>query len=84
MPRVETEVINDLNPNVAAMWRSVRDRSDDLLSELRRLDYSRATFEQYRHSQPTDEIDRAVRQIVVARMSRKSFAWSERLRGGRR
>jgi DNA adenine methylase len=78
------QLANDLDPDLMHFWRSLKASGDaGLLEEIRRLDYSEAAFR--------DALGRAGRRdalayLVRSRMSRgglgRTFAWSERARGG--
>jgi DNA adenine methylase len=86
-PRAVVEVGGDLDPDVIGLYHVMQDDADELARRLALLDYSEETFDQAAIGKPTDAIDAAVRFLVRNRMSRgglgRTFAWSERLRGGR-
>jgi DNA adenine methylase len=83
---VGREVLGDVNAGLVHLHRTIRDRLGEFLPLVERLPYCRETFEAARVDESTDDLGRAVRTLVVHRMSRggtgRSFAWSERLRGG--
>ncbi len=89
MPRLEREILGDINPEVCALWTVLGNEAlaAALTDRLSRLPYNQATFDAARS--PTDGtlLDRAMRFLVTCRFSRgglqKDFAWSARERGGR-
>ena len=89
MPRLQREILGDINPDVAALWSVLaNDRLAAALTDrLSCVPYNEATFEGA--SSPSDGtlLDRALRFLVTCRFSRgglgKSFAWSNRERGGK-
>jgi DNA adenine methylase len=86
-PSAEIEVASDLHGDLIATYCVLRDRPEDLIKRLDAVDYSRATFDRAAVQAPKDELDAAVRFLVCNRMSRgglgRTFAWSDRSRGGR-
>jgi DNA adenine methylase len=86
-PRSKVEVAGDLNLGLIRMWQTLRDHGSEVLRRLVETPY---TEEAWRDAtlevDCSYEIEHAVAFIVANRMSRgglgKSFAWSERLRGG--
>jgi DNA adenine methylase len=84
-PRSAVEVLGDVHPDLINLYRVLRDEPAELLSRLRALEYRKDVFERARDATPADPMGRAVRMIVVQRMSRGgdgvSFAESDRLRG---
>jgi site-specific DNA-adenine methylase len=89
MPRVQREILGDINPDVFALWTVLgNDRLATALSErLERLPYTESTFDAVRSPSDGTLLDRAMRFLVTCRFSRgglgKTFAWSERTRGGK-
>jgi len=79
----EREVINDLDPNVVAIFRALQEKPTRFINKLAKLSYAEETFEQAKHG----FTDPAVTEYVLRRMSRgglkTDFGWSERLRGGK-
>jgi len=73
---------NDLDPDLIHFWRGLQSADGRLLDAIRGLAYSESTFRDAL-GQPGD----ALAFLVRNRMSRgglgKTFAWSERTRGGR-
>jgi DNA adenine methylase len=88
-PPAARETIVDMDAGVVALMAALRDTPDALAARLARLDYAEAAFTAWRDADPATlpQLDLAVKTYVVANMSRgglgKSFAWSERTRGGR-
>lgn len=80
----QLEVINDLNKNLIAIYRSLQIDPAKFIDTLKSIPYNNETFEYYTNNYGPDI---GVREYVLFRMSRgglrKSFAWSERLRGGK-
>jgi len=82
------EIIGDVDPGVVCVLRMIRDLPIIVVSRLRELPYSKKTFETAleKAKYPKHELDYAVNEIVLRRMSRgglkQAFAWSERQRGG--
>jgi DNA adenine methylase len=89
MPRLEREILGDINPEVCALWTVLgNERLASALTErLSRLPYNEATFDAARAPSDGTLLDRALRFLVTCRFSRgglrTSFAWSHRERGGR-
>lgn len=80
------EKFNDLNQNVYLLWSYIQKFPHGFKSKLKELDYSKETFNRYLSLEASVDFDIAIKEFVLLRMSRgglkKSFAWSERLRGG--
>lgn len=86
------ECINDIDPNVCSLWLAIRDNLVPLIFELCSLQYSEETFNNALNDKLklkykcNSIIYQAIREFVLCNMSRgglkKSFGWSERLRGG--
>ncbi|MEZ6128987.1 MAG: DNA adenine methylase [Planctomycetaceae bacterium] len=90
MPRHEREILADVNPDVVNLWRVLsRQQTASVLSNrLAEVPYSEAQFVNAQQPVATiTDIEQATRFIIRSRFSRgglgKSFAWSERQRGGR-
>lgn len=87
--RAKIECITDLDKDVIAMMLAIRDMPSEFTSELEVLEYDQGTFERWRNmpAESLDFFNAAIRQFVVSNMSRgglgETFAWSDRLRGGR-
>jgi hypothetical protein len=84
--RSSEEAINDLDRGVVRVLRFLRDEPTLFVRKLRRLGYSEQTFLKAKARKPSEDLDGAVAEYVVRRMSRgglkKAFAWSDRERGG--
>lgn len=89
LPRFEHEILGDMNPDVVALWRTLSTKSSaqKLAGLLADIGYTRENFEAAQARTAVDEIQQAVRFVVSSRFSRgglrKSFAWSDRKRGGK-
>jgi DNA adenine methylase len=92
--RCAVEVAGDLDPDLIRFWTCLRDEAADLAHHLKIVEYSRGEFERacdVTRSRDPDAtnttIEAAAAFLARNRMSRgglgRSFAWSERLRGGR-
>ena len=81
--------LNDVNPKLINMYLMIKEWPGDLRKRLQDIPYREDMFNAWRDRDTTpnnDPMERAVKFIVTNRMSRgglgKSFAWSDRLRGG--
>ncbi len=89
MPRLEREILGDINPDVCSLWTVLANDclAAALTDRLSRLPYKEAVFDGARSPSDGTLLDRALRFLVTSRFSRgglrKNFAWSERSRGGR-
>jgi len=89
MPRFEREILGDVNPGVVDLWSVLSDEklSGKLRERLSGVPYRESVFDEAKQEGGGTIVDRAIRFLVRCRFSRgglgKSFAWSERLRGGR-
>jgi DNA adenine methylase len=84
------EVLSDIDGGVIAVFRALRDEPQEFINRIAQTRYTESTFKtaQNRSEKPFDRyIDRAVNEYVLRRMSRggmrKTWAWSERTRGGK-
>jgi DNA adenine methylase len=82
------EVASDLDARLIGLYQILQTRTDEFLRRVDALRYTRETFDAaYRDAAGADPLDAAVSFLVRHRFSRgglgKTFAWSERLRGGR-
>jgi DNA adenine methylase len=81
------EIINDIDLDLISVWHAIKDMPDDFIKTLNKWTYSEESFIRAKEIQPSDLIERAVKEYVLRRMSRggmkKAFAWSKRLRGGK-
>lgn len=87
-PPSTEEAISDLDSSVTNMLKVIRDQCDEFVTCLKKVKYTKENFElAQKRSQFVDELDFAVNEFVVRRMSRgglkKAFAWSNRTRGGK-
>ena len=89
LPRMQKEILGDINPAVTDLWRVLGDPtfSAKLARRLSTVAYDQATFDAAGGESRGDIIERATQFLIRSRFSRgglgKSFAWSERTRGGR-
>lgn len=78
---------SDLDQELIDLWNEVKGGSEAFLSAVEGLPYTQGCFERWREKKPETSLERALRCLVVRRFSRggtgTSFAWSERLRGGK-
>ncbi len=85
------EVINDLDEGVISILKSLRDAPEPFIKKLKNTTYSERVFNRELNHLEKDDfkntLDKAFAEFVARRMSRgglkKSFAWSERERGGK-
>ena len=84
------EVINDIDPGIVHIHKALRDESKEFIERLKRIRYTERSFKMaLTRSEEgfTDYVDHAVNEYMLRRMSRggmrKSFAWSDRERGGK-
>jgi DNA adenine methylase len=87
-PRAAAEFAGDLDAELMGFYRVLAGRTGELMGRLDALEYRAETFDwACRDHDQVDPLEAAVRFIVRHRFSRggmgKTFAWSERLRGGR-
>lgn len=87
MPRCREETYNDIDPDLFNLVWVVSTRGEEFVDAIRKVNYSESNFKNYLASEPTEPLERAIREAVIRRMSRgglmNAFAYSERLRGGR-
>ncbi len=89
MPRMEREILGDINPDVCALWTVLGNEglAAALRERLSHLPYNQSTFDGVRSPSDGTLLDRALRFLVTCRFSRgglgKNFAWSHRERGGK-
>lgn len=64
-------VINDVNPELIATYRSIRSDVENLILKLNELqrDVSKEAFHRVRARQPTDDVERAARLIYLVKTS---------------
>lgn len=84
------ESIGDTNLGIIQILRALRDEPDVFIRKLKRINYTEKTFIRAKNraelNNYKDYMDHAITEFIMRRMSRgglkKSFAWSERTRGG--
>jgi DNA adenine methylase len=86
-PRSAREVVGDLNADLIGFYRCLQDHKRELLERLGAIPYTPESFAwSLEPGTSDDQVTAAARFIVRHRFSRgglgKTFAWSERLRGG--
>lgn len=82
------EVLNDYNFDTHNLLDICKDEPQFLYDRLSKLSYNEKTFLEYKNSSDLGwNYNLGIREYVIRRMSRgglgKTFAWSDRLRGGR-
>lgn len=83
----QIEVINDLDLGIIQIYRALRDEPKEFIRRLKLCKYSQETFDKcFKKEESKDYLEHAVNEYILRRMSRsglkKSFAWSEKIRGG--
>jgi DNA adenine methylase len=86
-PRSRLEVAGDVDSGLVEFYTTLRDSSVALIDRLRSIPYTAASFAWALEADgETDPVEAAARFLVRNRFSRgglgKTFAWSDRLRGG--
>ncbi len=83
------ETLCDVDRGIISIFKALRDEPKEFISRIKRIRYTENTFKRALRLSSTnikDYIDKAVNEYVLRRMSRggmkKSFAWSDRIRGG--
>lgn len=81
------EMINDIDPGVVAILRTLRDEPELLIKKLKPIEYNEKTFiKALKKKEFGNDLEYAVNEFILRRMSRgglkKAFAWSDRERGG--
>ena len=84
------EIINDLDPGVIAIMKTLRDESEAFIKKLKNITYSERVFlrelKRCKDGVFDNDFDHAINEFIVRRMSRgglkQAFAWSDRMRGG--
>lgn len=94
-PRSRSETINDLDSDLISLWIVLQGHHRELIDLIRGWGYTEEGFRRARDmitplvfsDDPKEQMDKAIKEYVLRRMSRggmkKSFAWSDRLRGGK-
>jgi DNA adenine methylase len=87
LPPAAEELAIDRDPEVINLYGVLTRRTDEFIAAINPIPYDQQTFEQYRATEPRDELGRAVRFLVVHRFSRdglgRDYSESDRLRGKR-
>lgn len=87
-PKSEREIAGDLDADLVWLWGCVQGRTCELNYVLRQIPYTEQAWLGWTTDKEVDKdpIDRAAAFLVRSRFSRgglgKTFAWSDRLRGG--
>lgn len=81
------EIINDLDENIVALFRVLRDQCTQFLRKIQRVGYKESNFTAALEKKEFEsDLHKAINEFILRRMSRgglkKAFAWSERKRGG--
>lgn len=83
-PPSKIEIVNDIDPIIYAVWRTIKDDPEQLVKHLKEIRHNKQTFEKFKHFESEHRGYTAVREIVLTRMSRsadrKSYQDSTRLR----
>jgi DNA adenine methylase len=86
-PKAKKETYNDLDPGLSNLVQTVVNNGNELIKKLKFIPYSEEEFVKHSQSDPQSDLDRAVKEVVIRRMSRgglmTNFSKSNRLRGGR-
>ena len=84
------EVLNDLDHGLICVFKSLRDEPKEFIDRLKRIRYTDRTFKMALNKSGQnleDYVEAGINEYMLRRMSRggmkKSFAWSERIRGGK-
>lgn len=77
-PPAERETLNDVDGQIMAFWRCLRDRPDELASAVAATPYGRAEWEASRDGDADDDVEAARRLLVNVDMSfsRSRGSWS--------
>jgi len=65
VPRWRTPILADTNPDLLCAYRILRDSPEDLIAELGQMRRNKAEFLRVRRTEPTDDLERAVRFIYL-------------------
>lgn len=84
------EMLSDTDCGVIHIFKALRDEPKEFISRIRRTRYTERAFKMAQNRLEKgfeDYVDEAVNEYILRRMSRgglrKSFAWSDRQRGGK-
>jgi DNA adenine methylase len=84
-PKSENEIAIDLDEDIINFYTQLK--TPEFMDSIRGISYNRETFEWARDLVPTSLTEKAVKFLVLNRMTfdglGEHFAWSDRLRGGR-
>jgi DNA adenine methylase len=89
LPQMPREILGDINPAVTDLWKVLGDPilATTLSQRLSAVTYDEATFVAAAVESSGDIVERTTQFLIRSRFSRgglgKTFAWSERTRGGR-
>lgn len=86
-PKAEREIAGDLDAGLINLWVVLKDQTEGLMNWVRGIEYEEDQFVRAgKYPNHGVELIRAVNYLVRNRFSRgglgKTFAWSDRLRGG--
>lgn len=83
------EILNDIDPGVVSIFKTLRDEPEEFIKKLRHTTYSERVFQrEFKKNQQeyNTQFECAINEFIVRRMSRgglkKNFSWSDRKRGG--
>jgi len=62
-----TALLSDINGDLISAFRAIRNEPERVITALSGLRINRTTFERMKRTEPTDEVDRAVRLIYLNR-----------------
>lgn len=87
----KSEMINDKDVGVTSIFKALRDEPKDFIARMKKIKYNEATFQKVLEKDQENDFDDyyelALNEFVLRRMSRnglkKSFAWTNRIRGGK-
>lgn len=84
------EIISDLDKGLISIFKALRDEPQEFIERIKKIKYTEKSFNLAKEAEDgefEDYIALAVNEYTLRRMSRggmrKSFAWSERQRGGK-
>lgn len=82
----QIEVINDIDSNIINLYSQLKHNPKEFIEELSKIEYNEDNFNWAKNYTQNNDLQSAVAELCVRRMSRgglkKSFSWSNRLRGG--
>ena len=84
------EVISDIDRGIVSIFKALRDEPEEFIRRIKKVKYTENTFNRALRKSETslpDYVDKAINEYVLRRMSRgglkKTFAWTDRMRGGK-